>query len=463
MRATVRGLVAFTFSLLSIAVHAAPVDDARASGIAYLIGQQSGDGAWRPAAGLEVQATATALDGLANAGMKNSAPYALGVAWLANADAASVDSLARKMLALKTAGLSVTANDADLLARRNSTTRYLWGAYAGHETGFPDTPLALSARKAALGNYGDTTQLGNTVFCEILPAQRSNGSWSYIKPAATAPASATAGTILPTVYTVLELKAIQLATGWTSSTCGLTYNLGTAQTNGLNFIYSKRNADGGYGDEGASQAVETALAYRVLKLLAPADTRTQDALNWLTANQQPDGSWNGGMLATGMALAALNAAVLPDTDKDGIPDAVEPLTGTQSNVADSKGLNGGNGLAQSGGSTAALLPGATVSEIYSHSLAQSGLSTFALGSGALPPGLALNSAGTISGTPSQTGVFNFTYTAAPAYTRVAQITIADAGTDSDVPTLPEWGAILLGLSLLWAIARRPSLPRGVRV
>lgn len=459
MRATVRGLAALSLTLLSITLHAAPVDDARARGIAYLIDQQAGDGAWRPVAGLEVQATATVLDGLANAGMKNSAPYALGVAWLSNADAASVDSLARKMLALKTAGLNVAANDVDLLTRRNSTTRYLWGAYAGHETGFPDTPLALAARKAALGNYGDSTQLINTMFCEILPAQRSDGSWSYSKPAVGAPASVTAGTILPTVYTLLEIKGIQVATGWTNGTCGAAYNLSTALTNGLNFIYSKRNTDGGYRDEGVSQAVETALAYRVLKLLAPADTRTQDALNWLTANQQPNGSWSGGVFASGMALAALNAAVLSDTDKDGIPDVVEPLTGTQSNVADSKGLTGGNGLAQSGGTTAALLPGATLNQLFSHSLAQAGLSTFALGSGALPPGLTLNSAGAISGTPTQLGVFNFTYSAAPAYTQVAQISVA-AGSDGEIPTLPEWGAILMGLSLLWAIGRRQSPMRG---
>lgn len=457
MRPIAMGLFALSLSLVSMSLHA-DVESARAGGIAYLISQQSGDGAWRPMTGLEVQATATALDGLANAGMKNSAPYALGVAWLANADAASVDSLARKMLALKTAGLGVSALDTDLLTRRNSATRYLWGTYAGHETGFPDTPLALAAHKAALGNYGNMTQLSNAVFCEILPAQRGNGSWAYIKPAATAPATATAGTILPTAYTVLEIKAIQVATGWTSGICGATYNLSTALTNGLNFIYTKRNADGGYGDEGVSQTMETALAYRVLKLLAPADTRTQDALNWLTGNQQPDGSWTGGVFATGMALGALNAAVLPDTDKDGIPDVVEPLRGTQSGVADSKGLTNGNGLAQSGGNTAALLPRATVNEIYSHSLAQSGLSTFALGSGALPPGLTLNSAGTISGTPTQLGVFNFTYTAAPAYSKVAQISVSEAGADGDVPTLPEWGAILLGMALLWGVARRPSPP-----
>ncbi len=418
MRPVTVGLFALSLSLLAANVNA-DVESARAGGIAYLIGQQSGDGAWRPVSGLEVQATATALDGLANAGMKNSAPYALGVAWLANADAASVDSLARKILSLKTAGLSVSSLDTELLSRRNSTSRYLWGAYAGHETGFPDTPLALSARKAALGNSGDTTQLGNTVFCEILPAQRGDGSWAYIKPAATAPVSAASGTLLPTAYTVLELKAIQAATGWASGTCGATYDITTALTNGLNFLYAKRNADGGYGDEGTSQAIETALAYRVLKLLAPADTRTQDALNWLVANQQPDGSWAGGVFSAGMALAALNAAVLPDTDKDGIPDTVEPLTGTQSNTADSKSLADGNGLAQSGSTTAAVLPGAILDAGYSHSLAQTGLSAFALGSGALPPGLALDGAGAISGTPTRLGVFNFTYTASPSYTQVA--------------------------------------------
>lgn len=59
------------------------------------------------------------------------------------------------------------------------------------------------------------------------------------------------------------------------------------------------------------------------------------------------------------------------------------------------------------------LPGGSAGTAYSQSLSQTGClgaPNYAITAGALPPGLTLSAAGTISGTPTATGTFNFTAT-----------------------------------------------------
>ena len=63
------------------------------------------------------------------------------------------------------------------------------------------------------------------------------------------------------------------------------------------------------------------------------------------------------------------------------------------------------------------LTGAAAGQAYSASLSQTGAlgaPSYAVTAGALPPGLTLSSAGTISGTPTATGTFNFTVTVSDA-------------------------------------------------
>lgn len=63
------------------------------------------------------------------------------------------------------------------------------------------------------------------------------------------------------------------------------------------------------------------------------------------------------------------------------------------------------------------LPGGTAGSAYSQSLAQTGAlgaPSYAITAGALPPGLTLSAGGTISGTPTATGTFNFTATVSDA-------------------------------------------------
>jgi len=458
MRATVRGLAALLFTLLSINVLAAPVDDARAKGIAYLIQTQKGDGSFSAASGLEIQSTGAALEALANAGMKSTQTYARATAWLLNTDPASIDAQARRIVALKTAGVVLTPMLDKLLPQKSRSDRAIWGAYENFDLSFPDTPLVWNAIRTAGYTYtNQLSEMGNAVYCEVLPAQRFDGGWPFVKPLASTPANVTASALLPTSYLVRELQAVRVAYGWDSNSCGISYSLVAAINNGVTYLLSKHNpADGGFGEGGVSNPLETALAYRAIQAVYPAHAVLAPAQTYLINTQQSNGAWSNA-LATGLVLNTFPATTLADTDKDGLPDVVEPLLFTNVGTPDSRGLINGNGQSSSGVTTARQLPAAYLSGLYSASLGAS--SGYALLAGSLPPGLALAPNGTISGTPTQLGTYNLQYSAASGseLVQIAVLSPAEAGADGDVPTLPEWGAILMATLLLMTVYRRRRL------
>lgn len=450
-----RYVVAFLCAALgahpAIAATQTQIDTARAKGIAYLIQTQKGDGSFVAAPGLEVQSTGAAIEALANAGMKSSQTYSRATAWLLNTDPASIDAQTRRIIALKTAGVVLTPMLDKLLPQKSKSDRAIWGAYENFDTSFPDTPLAWNAIRAAGYTYtNQVNELANAVYCEVLPAQRTDGGWPFIKPLTSTPATATASALLSTVYLVRELQAVRTAYGWDSNTCGVSYSLVSAINNGVNYLLTKKNADGGFGEGGVSGALETALAYRAIQSVNATHTALGPAQDYLINTQQADGAWSNA-LATGLALNTFAATTLADTDKDGIPDTVEPILLTNLNVPDSSGFVDGNGQSTSGLTTARTLPAAYQGSAYSTPL---GASTgYALASGILPPGLTLAANGAVSGTPTQVGTYNFTYTAASG-TELVQIAVVSPALEGDVPTLPEWGAILMATLLLAATAWR---------
>lgn len=113
----------------------------------------------------------------------------------------------------------------------------------------------------------------------------------------------------------------------------------------------------------------------------------------------------------------------------------------------------------------ATLPSAVLGVFYSQTLTASGGTppyTFTVSSGALPPGLTLSTTtGTtavISGTPTTNGLFSFTVTATDANgcpgsrTYSLQLPAGPGGPPAggSVPTLSEWGAILMALLIIAA-------------
>ncbi len=103
-------------------------------------------------------------------------------------------------------------------------------------------------------------------------------------------------------------------------------------------------------------------------------------------------------------------------------------------------------------------PGGTVGVPYSFTVTASGTAPIAFAATGLPPGLSIDPAsGAISGTPTTGGSYSVTITATNAggtATQNATMAIAGAATPASIPTLSEWGLIVLSLLLAGMAALR---------
>jgi len=449
-------LAAATFCASALA----DVETARGGGVGYLLSHQNGDGSFKSPKGLEIGATATAVDALAVAGVKRGQAYASAIAYLANADGGSIDSQARIISSLRDAGLDTTVRQNQLMAGRNGYGG--WGTYSGFASAFPDTTLALSALNLPVA--------GNDFLaaaCVILQTQRPDKSWSYFGTgAATVPGSLSAGAIVPTAYAVAALNAF--AASAPTVTCGSTaYSLSTVVSNGVAWLQGKHNvADGGFGEGGTSSVLETALVYRSLDALAsPPQPATSGALTYLLAQQSTNGSWRDDTFQTALVLRAFPVTTMADTDKDGIPDASEALLNKNPNVADSRDLIPGNGAGVVGLTAPAMAASGQTYQSLSVTLSASGGTppyAYKIVAGGLPPGVQLGANGLLAGTPTASGDYDFDYAVTDAAGTVGhyvgRLSIAAAtpppAIDGDVPTLPEWGVMLLAGLLLWSVVRQ---------
>uniref|UniRef100_A0A831U0T1 Squalene cyclase C-terminal domain-containing protein n=1 Tax=Geobacter metallireducens TaxID=28232 RepID=A0A831U0T1_GEOME len=399
----------------------AQIDAARNKGLKWLLVQQRGDGSWRGSAGLEVTATSLVLEAFKNAGMRQGYHYGAAVAWLENSEVASVDSLARKISALSGTGVDLKADLDRLLSWQSVSFPYpngsVWGAYDKFEMSFPDTALALKALRVSHYSYPTQDQELSAALCMILTSQRPDGSWGYGLVPAGSPVHTQAGAIFPTALTAMEIQGIITKKGWSSMTCNsISYPLATAVTKGISWLLSdtNKNSDGGFGANGVSDLLDTAVTYQALTAVNSSDPARDAALDYLVAAQdQTNGSWRNDPLQTALVLTSFTPANLVDLDQDGIPDGVESILGTNPSVADSRGLIKGDGLGVSGVTSPALLVSATMNRFFSINLTASGGTppyTWGLVSGSLPPGVGLTgTTGTISGSPESVGTYPFLY------------------------------------------------------
>lgn len=461
----------------------ADADAARNQGAAWLIKQQRGDGSWANANGdLGVQATAAALLALKNGGLAKSPTFGTASGWLANADADSIDSIARKIEALVAAGMPGAAQtEADrLYALRSLSASATWGGYGGSGVDYLDTALGLTALRVGDAGYGSKAAAtsGNTLvgsLCDLATARISVASGKQAWPATKAATNQSAGqgrpSVLATALVLNELRSMQKAVGasFSSVTCvlnGPSYTFTTLQSEAQAWLLDQQNADGGFGEQrtdgskGNSSILVSALAYRALNSqTTPPQPQTGNAQAWLLAQQDSAaGSWHSDPLVTAQVLSVLPAAAgaqLVDTDHDGIPDLVETPLGSNQNLADARNQVGSPTLAVSGVTTTSFAVGATSGQAFTYSLG--GSTSFVLVSGSLPPGLSLNPAtGQISGTPTQAGSYSFDYQTANALL-IGRIDVAEAivagGGNAEVP-IPLWALLTLGAGLFGVVQRK---------
>jgi Putative Ig domain/IPTL-CTERM motif/Prenyltransferase and squalene oxidase repeat len=453
------GLLVLGSPALAAPPTAAQINQSRIAGLAWLMSHQERDGSWKLGEASSLQSTSAVLDAFANAGVKQGFPYAAGLAFLTNAEASSVDALARQIVTLQAAGKNV----APLLARLSEwqNGNAAWGAYKGYGSSLPDTPLALTAQLRA--NAVNASTVLDTLCDGLLKAQRANASFPYAGGGG-AGANA-AGALVPTAYAAAALDGVSATFGFSSLSCPTTYVLSTTVSNAVNWILSKQSvADGGFGDFGQSSVLETAIAYLALKQIGPTTYATAlgEAQGYLVARQAADGSWASDPFASALALQTLPAlatGALADSNANGLPDAVEAFLGRNPNVP-GRSIADGNGKSVGGLTASLLVASGTQFQPFSASLvAPAGAApyTWRLVSGFLPDGLVLAaSTGLLSGTPSTSGVFNFVYEVSDSSSAKSQVAaqIGITASETDVPTLPEWGLIVLTLLLAGFLAKQ---------
>ncbi|RTL29130.1 MAG: hypothetical protein EKK47_13905 [Burkholderiales bacterium] len=439
------------------------INTSRANGLAWLYKNQQGDGSWRLPGGLQVQATSAALDAMMNAGIKSGSTFYSGIASLENAHPSSTDGQSRQINTLYQAGNNVYALTAKLLSQ--ATALYgAWGPLPGYSTSVADTAMATVASVVATAHAVVVWTGYDSLMCNVIvPQQRSSGGWSYVgslgNNPASAPTNASSASILPTVYAILMVQKVA-PLGYSQFSCGMgtNYSAATIVSNGVAFLKTKLNQDGGFGENGTSGALETAMAYQAIKAVNPSDSALGNAQGYLVATQKSDGSWAGDPFQTALALQAYPATTLVSTAGDGMPDVVK--TALNINVSTPTGsLKPGNGQSVAGVNKPFVSVGATLNQPMSYSLAGSGGTApyqYALASGNLPPGLSVSSAGVITGTPTAVGPFSFTLQQTDANANLSyvdtQVNVGAPVDSADAPTLPQWGAIVMALVLLATMA-----------
>ena len=393
----------------TLTVNAASPIDARALGLAWLFQHQRGDGSWASATGLDVQATSAALIAFLNAGIQRGNTFKAAAGKLANAQPASIDGKARQLAALRLAGNDVTLFVNQLAAARNQSIA--WGSLSGYASNPADTALALSALIDAGGYSSTDAQSG--LCAAVLTTQRSGGGWSYQGQGGNPPSNATTAGVVPTTYAILVLRKAATGLGLSQISCsGTQYTLSTVTNNGITFLLTKQNAaDHGFGDDGTSSALETALAYLAIQAVNPSHPALASAQGYLVASQLANGSWANDPFQTALAAQTFPSTTLTQSANDGVPDVVKQILGISGTTA-VRNLRPGNGLGVIGMNSPSIVATGAVNQSFSYTLLASGgvaPYTFNLVAGNLPDGLAIAGNGSITGTPTVAGPFSFIY------------------------------------------------------
>ena len=262
------------------------LSSSKSDGIKWLTTLQNQDGSWGTGTELFILDTTTVLDTFKYLSVNNS-PYANGVIWLSNQSPLSTDFLSKKAKTLYMASIDASADLATLLSRGVGGG---WGGDIDYKDTVLDTAFVLEALKSA--SYTDQTIISSALGY-LVSTQNPDGGWGFY-PSACSNCEADPSNVYMTA-TVLQ----------TLSQYKTIYNLETAINNGVAYLLTKENSDGGFGSS-PSTVYETAVALLALIMDGQGQAQPlQNAINYLTSTQLPDGSWVDDPYSTALALRAL--------------------------------------------------------------------------------------------------------------------------------------------------------------
>jgi hypothetical protein len=262
---------------------------------AYLESVQNPNGSWGSDPSTIFFETTEAVKTLYSLGRTGDA-YQRGVNFIANHEIGGVEDHARKIEAIFPAGKDTTDDVAAVVGAQDSDGGFGFDLY--YESDVYHSSLALIALKAA--GVNDPLIISPAI-SYVTTQQKADGSYGL---------SADHDSIYLTALVVLVLSQYDD-----------TYDVDSQLSGAMDWLKTKQNIDGGFG-EGGSTVFETSYALMAMLDVEPTYAGTQDALDYLNANQNPDGSFNDETYSTAVGALALGASQ-QDGDGDGIPDMTD--------------------------------------------------------------------------------------------------------------------------------------------
>lgn len=378
--------------------------------------QQNEDGSWGGTDNVRFIQTVEAVQALRASGTR-SAVYYRGLTWLQNHSADNADFNARATLTLGNAGNYVGAQLATLQSAQNTAIagRSGWGANSGYMQSPLDTAIVLNSL-AALGSGANVT----AAITYLKSAQLTGGGWAVGQETVADP--------LTTAWVIKSLAPLQTQDS----------TLATVLTNGVNSLNATVTA--------SSPIHLRALAAHAALLAG----KTSTAQTWLTqiANaQSANGNWSTSVYDTALALRALSAADNVDSTANmtivSIPDA-----NLRAAINAALGRNSMDNVnrGELAGLTSLTANGVGINDLtgleYAINLTTLDVRNNGITSTAPIDNLSHLTNTQIAGNPISAN--------------------AESIAASDIPTLPEWGAILfacllLGLMLKQQTTANPNL------
>ncbi len=390
---------------IALPVHAGTYDVQAQKAIQWIEQQQRPDGSWGSADSVRYTHTSEAV--LALAALNRRSPqYYAGMTWLLNHAPASVDQTARRILATQMNGNSVAGDLQSLQNAQNGG----WGVLRTYQSAALDTALVLQAYNQA----GVTANVASAV-TYLTGAQLTGGDkgWAIGQESTSDPL-----TTAQVLAALIPLKANYAS-------------LPTAISNGVAALNAK-------------VTTTSPISHQAWSAIAnlrnnPTSPQASPLLSNIATRQGADGSWNGNdIYATALAMRALAAGMSRDL------------------AAEKQTVN---------------MPDEALRAAVNQALGRNALDALTVGELHLLTTLSANGVGVTDLTGLQYAS-NLTYldlrnnnvTDFNPVSGLASATILKDGNpvagggDADVPTLPEWGAMLLGAVLLWLSQRKAIQP-----